>query len=221
MILKSQKSFRSMRNPVRPPVGFFNRRLSTRQNSNSDKVSRHFHFLHLLWLSLSCLLLFYFHFHHQSPRTPNRSASTTDVESHTESDAERGEVTLVCLSCFLKLLFWKISFETFSNINWKGLPFFRHPTKAQFLPPLLYLSLPPRLANTEPTPASGEMLQPENLDQLLFNRDCKLSKNVQGVFQAPLCEPRHALVVPPSRNPRNPGGWIVNILQLVQKPHSL
>ena len=53
MILKSQKSFRSMRNPVRPPVGFFNRRLSTRQNSNSDKVSRHFHFLHLLWLSLS------------------------------------------------------------------------------------------------------------------------------------------------------------------------
>ena len=48
MILKSQKSFRSMRNPVRPPVGFFNRRLSTRQNSNSDKVSRHFHFLHLL-----------------------------------------------------------------------------------------------------------------------------------------------------------------------------
>ena len=39
MILKSQKSFRSMRNPVRPPVGFFNRRLSTRQNSSSDKVS--------------------------------------------------------------------------------------------------------------------------------------------------------------------------------------
>ena len=51
------------------------------------------------------------------------------------------------------------------------------------------------------------MLQPENLDQLLFNRDCKLSKNVQGVFQAPLCEPKHALV-PPSRNPKKP--WGVN-----------
>merc|ERR1719370_1554155 len=61
--LVKKKSFRSMRNPVRPPVGFFNRRLSTRQNSSSDK----------------------------SPRMPNRSASTTDVESHTESDAERGE----------------------------------------------------------------------------------------------------------------------------------
>ena len=41
-----------MRNPVRPPVGFFNRRLSTRQNSSVDKVSA------------SCTFTFHFHFHY-------------------------------------------------------------------------------------------------------------------------------------------------------------
>ena len=40
-----------MRNPVRPPGGFFNRRLSTRQNSSVDKVSA------------SCTFTFHFHFH--------------------------------------------------------------------------------------------------------------------------------------------------------------
>ena len=157
-----------MRNPVRPPGGFFNRRLSTRQNSSVDKVSAsctftfHFHFHYLAFPTLSPFFLLlksvemrnksanrfpfsifafafllgprhslsltepanaeqkreYFHFSlslslsyfqicfspcasTQSPRTPNRSASTTDVESHTESDAERGEVTLPALDLFI------------------------------------------------------------------------------------------------------------------------
>ena len=149
-----------MRNPVRPPVGFFNRRLSTRQNSSSDKVSKvdtalpllastqcdvHFHFYFYIYFHfhfsfcflfdlastytftfilsycmnsvLECHFHFlfaffcfsiYFHFDNQSPRTPNRSASTTDVESHTESDAERVEVALFCFH----ICFFIIYYET-------------------------------------------------------------------------------------------------------------
>ena len=58
-----------------------------------DSAEFYFHLLLLLPL-FSLLLSLSFN---QSPRTPNRSASTTDVESHTESDAERGEVTFFAL----------------------------------------------------------------------------------------------------------------------------
>jgi len=67
--LAKKKSFRSsMRNPVRPPGGFFNRRLSTRQQSHGDKT----------------------HCQEKSPRHPPRSSSCTTEDSH-ESDAERQE----------------------------------------------------------------------------------------------------------------------------------
>ena len=92
MILKSQKSFRSMRNPVRPPVGFFNRRLSTRQNSNSDKVSRHFHFLHLLWLSLSRWFASFFTFTFIIRVLERQTeAQAPQMWSHTQSPMLRGE----------------------------------------------------------------------------------------------------------------------------------
>ena len=190
-----------MRNPVRPPVGFFNRRLSTRQNSSSDKVSKvdtalpllastqcdvhfhfyfyiyfHFHFLFCFLFDLASTYTFtfilsycmnsvlechfhflfaffcfsiYFHFHNQSPRTPNRSASTTDVESHTESDAERGEVIIFCFHSLAQNLHHLHYFFYGKYISRKAIlspltlatsAIFRHLTKAQILPPLLYLS---------------------------------------------------------------------------------
>ena len=88
------------------------------------------------------LLLFYFHFHYQSPRTPNRSASTTDVESHTESDAERGEVTLVCFKLLTQIIILKNIFQDVFQHQLKGTSFFQTPDEGS-IPPSIVVSQPP------------------------------------------------------------------------------
>ena len=143
MILKSQKSFRSMRNPVRPPVGFFNRRLSTRQNSNSDKVSRHFHFLHLLWLSLSrwfASFLLSLSLSESSNAKPKRKHHRCGVTHRVRCWEGRGNSGLFKL--LPQIIILKNIFRDVFQNQLKGTSFFQTPDEGS-IPPSIVVSQPP------------------------------------------------------------------------------